>query len=200
MKNIILLLISFTFAKEATIAPLKTDGVLDREAIDLIEDRISEIFYQNKGFKTLRYDKQQKRFFDESVMIPSRCDVVCWAELGEKLGTPYVIYPSLTKDGRYMLLEIELISAESQTAIAKGSTYIQGGLSKAIESTIQQLDAIKTSENSISDPIRQSWVVGTSYAVGAALGVWFSLNYLSSDIDGTSANNSIVSKASRVIQ
>lgn len=146
----------------------QSKGILDKTVLRNLWERTHEMVAAAAPGRVLDAAETRKRLFDQSILVPARCDQACLLRVADKLQARELLVPTVEKNGDVVKLTFQVVNGRSGAVTAQTVSGSDGRIGMAIESGVREL--FKGGAASSEDGIpTEAWTAAGVLAAGAGL-------------------------------
>ncbi|MCB9495724.1 MAG: hypothetical protein H6686_02445 [Fibrobacteria bacterium] len=151
-------------------------GILDKAILRDVWDRTHQLTTRHLPGQTVGAEETRKRIFDQSVLVPARCDQACNTRLGTKLHAKTLLMPSIEKTGDQLKVSFQLVDVKSGDVLSQSFAWSDGRIGQAIESALSEV--LKGAGSGSSGAGVSGRALGAAAMIGAGVGavLWLGLD------------------------
>lgn len=125
-------------------------GILDKAILRDLWDRTHEIASAAVPGRLLDTTETRRRLFDQSILVPARCDQNCYARMGDKLQARELLVPTVEKSADQVKITFVLVDGRSGSIIAQSTAWSDGRIGQALDASLSDVLKSVGSKNDVS--------------------------------------------------
>jgi len=178
MKSLLLALAALGAAQASdrglVVLDFQSKGILDKSVLRDLWEQTQGMAAGVADAGTLPQDETRRRLFEQSILVPTRCDQACMRRLAEKLHAQRLLVPSVEKSGDRLRFDFVLTDGESGKTLKSASVWSDGRVDRALAAGVARTIGDGIQERSSRFPSGLWASVGVG-AVGLGAALWLGL-------------------------